>query len=825
MKKAVFLILALLVPGSLLAALMTADGDPVQGLSDNIILDIISHQNGIWVRNNEGISYTDDNGVNWYYYDSTNGLISNSAAAIFSSGERLWVSLLPPEGEPDGNYLAWTEDDGYTWDTVMVDTAYVYTNPVFDIDGFDSLVVFASKVGGLFASFDTGQTWRNIYYSIADSLYKNSDIQYTNHYFSVVVDTFHQDSTLIWAGTANGLFRYTYAADYAKPSSNYIFSLTHANGYIYICGDSGLSRFRFQDGFEVFFSSFESSGLPGTAVTAAHYHDGRLMVGTLDSLGGEGTGLAISDDNGETFHTGYTGLDDMFGENKYAVEMVSVDDCIFLAGYEAGLFKSIDDGNSWEKVPLDPGVDSKLNIVHSLAEDSAYLWVGTDSGLVRLLLDLDNDAAIVEDTNIYFGDTEYTGARSYKVRVQHHYGDDDIVDSTTVWTILHPLDEEVGEYAVFYSWDYGANWTTNTSYIVGPKHYDIAFLGSSVYITGNGAFRFAQNRYNWFTKPGNEISDSSGRTFQTFEGLAMTDIEIINDTFYVASEHGLAISPPGSYYWSVIVADSDPYHYYTVNRYMDAEDTGGLAGTFVIALDIQNIAGGDNLIWASSRVGANSAGSDGIAVSALDGLSWEVKYTGSPCWNMDFYESSVFAASDAGLLFSADEGDTWDTLAISGMLINYPRPVEFDIEPGKGVYSVLVYSDTLWVGTEEGLASIPVDSLGQDIWRINRVYDPSQDVYAYPVPFSPYDDISRVTFHYPVPQDAEATIEVFDFAMNLVKKVIDGQWKPGGEDIISSVDRWDGKNDMGDYVAAGIYYFKITLSTGEEYWGKLAVSP
>jgi len=137
----------------------------------------------------------------------------------------------------------------------------------------------------------------------------------------------------------------------------------------------------------------------------------------------------------------------------------------------------------------------------------------------------------------------------------------------------------------------------------------------------------------------------------------------------------------------------------------------------------------------------------------------------------------------------------------------------------------MVDGDTLWVGTDKGAASLDIsniDDLFLDNWSIYRVYDAGDEAYAYPVPYSPYGSSEKLTFHYPVPQPANVTIEIYDFAMNLVKTVINSEPKMDG---VASTDQWDGTNGWGKIVAVGIYYFKVSLSTGETYWGKLAIMP
>ncbi len=830
MNKKIFFIICLsvialigIVPISAFGAAFELLDDPWIGFPDNTVIDFTFHNNRVWCITGSGVSFTGDNGLNWQFYDISNGLFSHDIASIHSNGSRLWLGMVSPENPDSGNYLAFTDDDGFTWEMLLIDSAYDYTNPIFDITGSDSLLFFTSMVSGLFGSFDGGETWRNIYYSIRDSILRDDLNQHTNHYFAAAVDTFHSDSIVVWGGTANGVMRYVYAPEYARLNSNNITNLASGAGFVFICGDSGLTTLDFVNSTENFSSTLVADGLPGMAVSSAFYINDRLFVGTLDSLDGEGSGLGISDDSGFTFHTTYTGLDDLTGSNKYPVDFISAGDVVFMAGYEGGLYKTIDTGNSWTAIALDADPTSGRNIVHSLDADSAYLWVGTDSGLVRLTLDLDNDAAIVDDTNIVFTDTPATGGRAYKVGVQKYYGDDDIYDSTAVWTILHPLDTAVGIYSVFYYSNSAAVWAPDNTKN-GLQMFDFEFVDSMIYMVGHNNITISANRFTWLVITGSGISDSTDQSYANFSNMNINAIEIINDTIYLGAEHGLAISPAGSLSWKIFLSDLNPQHYSSVNRYTFADS---LTGDFTNAMAIQ--ATGQQL-WASTHPGPAYTGANGITTISLDGKTVEKKYIGSRVWNFAFDNQNVFAASDAGLLFSSNDGALWDTLEIRGNVATYSNQEPFNLNYVP-VYGVMVENNNLWIGTDQGAGKISLADLylGLDNWEIYR--DSVSGIFAYPVPFSPYgfedgvaDDDSRLLkFNYMLTEPGNVTIEVFDFAMNLVKTVTESEFRTAGSFSVS--DSWDGRNEWGKIVAVGMYYFKISLSTGEIYWGKLAIMP
>ena len=109
-------------------------------------------------------------------------------------------------------------------------------------------------------------------------------------------------------------------------------------------------------------------------------------------------------------------------------------------------------------------------------------------------------------------------------------------------------------------------------------------------------------------------------------------------------------------------------------------------------------------------------------------------------------------------------------------------------------------------------------------WAITRIFKETEsedEVFAAPVPYSPINFNGRLSVHYHVTNSSDVTVEIYDFSMNLVKRLADGKPRSGGSDYFES---WDGYNDRGDMAATGIYYIKVSFSTGEEKWGRLAIT-
>jgi len=852
-RNTLILLLVLLAPAALATVVMKTFDEPYEdrGLSDNAITDIVYHKGAIWLTTGEGVSFTRDGGATWQIYNSTNGLVSNGISAIYSEGDdigdRLWLATLhridvggQSVGFADG--LTFTEDEGFTFDTIMPrglvnPGLYGPDHEVYDINGADSIIFATSKAGGLLGSFDYGETWIEFFATAADSVEDaaNTAPSLSARYFSVLVDTLHTDSVVVWAGSAGGLKRMVWIEPQIKPSSNYISDVLVTDSGIFACGDSGLTRLTYEGSKEIYHSAFTSDGLPGLGTSAVYLLGDRLLVGTFDSLNGSGTGLAVSEDFGLTFTKVNDPVLDLEEADKYPREFAEFDDKLYMAAFKGGLYRTLDTGTTWEKITLDtlePTISSGRNIAHSLAPDTLYnrLWVGTDSGLVALY----PDAVGGFDSLQYFVFTEddTSGARSYRVRMQEIRDtlDDHLID-VRYWSINHPLTDD-GSYAVYISLDSGQIWTTrvevgsNLVFAVGPPdtpYYDIDFLNYYVALSGENFFneRLGTDFY-WGGRPGSLIRDSSN-IYNNLGDVDLLDFDIIDSSLYVGSGgKGFAISPP-SMRWRVINANTNSIRQDSARVITSAQLSGG----WIPSMNLQVLPEGEPLIWVHSRP-TGGAEYSGVQYSELNGKEWTRVDSGSTIWNFEFYDSLVFMATSGGLRFSEDLGENWIDAEISGTLVtSNPQQDNVTIDPSEWVVSVKVIEDELWVGTTIGAARVPLadflaypENANWDLYRVLL----DEETFAYPVPFSPINQ-GQLYFNFPMKESGTVTLQIYDFAMNLVKTVVDNDYREGGPEATYSTDTWDGRNGRGDIVAAGIYYFKVEYSTGGVNWGKLAIIP
>ena len=138
---------------------------------------------------------------------------------------------------------------------------------------------------------------------------------------------------------------------------------------------------------------------------------------------------------------------------------------------------------------------------------------------------------------------------------------------------------------------------------------------------------------------------------------------------------------------------------------------------------------------------------------------------------------------------------------------------------GSDFYAVETVGSVIWAGGADG--TVRTGDGGQT-WNVYRSQLYADDNFAYPSPFSPAASTRKgTTIHYKPPQTTEVTIKIYDFNLDLVRTIIEGATRTGG--VEADNDIWFGKNDKGEFVANGIYFYNIKLGTGEDWWGKVAV--
>ncbi len=114
--------------------------------------------------------------------------------------------------------------------------------------------------------------------------------------------------------------------------------------------------------------------------------------------------------------------------------------------------------------------------------------------------------------------------------------------------------------------------------------------------------------------------------------------------------------------------------------------------------------------------------------------------------------------------------------------------------------------------SEEGNFTIDV------VWSLNYAVnpEPSQNNYDISVYPNPFNQTNEISFTLSVPQDVK--IEVFNIRGQKIATLTDEDYAIGSHSIT-----WDGKNEIGKYVANGTYFYKIYFDKGDTILRKVNI--
>jgi len=334
--------------------------------------------------------------------------------------------------------------------------------------------------------------------------------------------------------------------------------------------------------------------------------------------------------------------------------------------------------------------------------------------------------------------------------------------------------------------------------------YDIAISRDHVWIAsfGGGLRRSAVEDPDaaW------EVVTVDGLPFAALDHLSHRAFSVHYDgqTVWVGTAGGIHKSTDEGENWTTFTHQNQPH---------------GISGNFVVALKSQKTASRD-LLWAATVNALGESEYRAVSVTEDGGLTWRVVLPGVFAHNFAVDDSIVYAATDEGLYKSIDAGATWAVF-----------PEYRAAATGRRLYATGVHTAAadgesgLWVGTSDGLAYSP-DGFE---WRIFQAYmSPGEDgtpaTYAFPNPFSPLrhnraGDDGHVRFQYRLVRDAAVTVRIYDFGMKRVRSLIEQAFRPPGD----HAEAWNGRNDLGDMVANGVYFYRIDIPGRPPLWGKVMV--
>jgi len=389
------------------------------------------------------------------------------------------------------------------------------------------------------------------------------------------------------------------------------------------------------------------------------------------------------------------------------------------------------------------------------------------------------------------------------------------------------------------SFDHGYTWKHIPMSIVFPDRakipgywtftYDIVLSEGTLWcpVTLGFLVKSEDLGENWT----NILPDSTELDFSNYNHYAQC-VDVYGDTVWVGTSKGMNVSFDRGETWN-----GD-------NRFFWPEDGSGdpsdqWPGNYCISVE-HKVVDGKTHVWVGSEP-FFGLGVYGICHTDDNGKTWEYKTTSYNACNFAFghddasspavSDSTVFAASDSGLVVSYDLGENWSVM-------NIRETDDIYWETRRGVFGVLVVDDTLWVSSSDGVAR--TDDWGEN-WKIfkglsrvktldtgirnvglSTMFDDSK-TYAFPNPFSPKrqnQDYNHIKVQYALTKDVRISISILDYSGRVIKKLISDEFRSGGRDY---QETWDGRDSNNAIVPNGVYFYIIKTHKGDSARGKIMV--
>lgn len=814
---------------------------PDSGLLNNSFIDIIYNDDTIWAASGHGLSYSPDLGRTWYTLttETNPGLASDQPSGLFGRPGQIWVGgshTEPYQGVnyPFGDGISLSTDGGGTWETFTPSEASNFGKLVYDLTGADSSIYAACFYGGFIVKHGSDTTWTHLFFSPVDSAdwaFDEWPDLNSGRYYSCVADTTHADSLIVYGGSASGINKFYYLPKRVKLGGEKIYGIVSAGGFIYLATDGGVTQI--DTLLNTFYSTDHTNGLPDDLVEHVAVYGNRLWAAVFDPVDSSGLGLYYRDNPASEWTEiaqDTTGPPDFWSQNAaglftgpasgiydFGMRDDSAQSVLYAAAGDSGLYRTTDTGTTWERFYIDPADSAQTsprNQVYSIDVTPDSIFLGTKAGMVVAAYTV--PFTITFDTVVTFPEDDSSG--SFVSFVRHHDSD----SASFTWVGVEPQTPSGNSSVMFLDPD-TVNSIRVTHMLTGGPGFTLKLYGA--YLTENltslatsiGLFRCLNYPTQVSLSKYTVADPTSGHTLDSYDFLA---VNTINGRLFTGTTGGFGYRV-ASNEWRIFTANTNPLaHDLAVGlRYENV----GLPGDWVVALGLQTMTvppeDTSAVLWAGCRrVPDTTAQINAVGFSTDYGATWNTVLPNVQAWNFAFDPGgTAYVAASEGLYSAPPPWDTWTREALID-------PVTADtIAANTEVYAVEVVDSVLFVGTELGLA---IKHLNPDSnWAITRVFAPTSDneeVYAAPVPYSPLNNNGRLSLHYHVDESADVTVKIYDFAMNLVRVVAENRYRAGGSDYFET---WDGYNGRGDMVATGFYYFKVSYSTGQVRWGRLAIIP
>ncbi len=659
---------------------------------------------------------------------------------------------------------------------------------VQDIKQVDDSLYLGTDAG-LFKSPDLGETWELIFSSVSGFLtsvvidYRNPATIYISFYLggagafsnngifksenygktwrqvndglvsvnvtNVVMS--NHDPNKLYATTTDGIYKTTDGGEsgWIKISNN-LPQIT----FTCIRIDENDPNVIYAGSFNGVFKSADD-GIHWKNITGENFKSRFILPNSICKIGnkllvGTQIGFYITDNDGKSWQEKNNGL-----ENLCIHSVFAKNESEFYLGTAEGFYKSSEGGDNWQRLCdglNGAGISSlaidNLGAVY-IGFENAGIYKSTNRGNSWVAMNSDLGSCFVNEIKISSKNTIFMSA-------------------------VMPFDSLLLESpeTVVKSEDSGLTWVRAdsgvrdswvTALALDPSDSNILFAGTS-----DGIFKSVDGGNYWFR------SDSGLAEWKFIGSLAIDPQN--SQTIYAGTSggsayrtHGIYKSTNGGSSWQLFSAGLPTNQFYSIDD--------------IVINPIKT-----STVYACF-------GRFGVYKTKNSGEWWEPKNNG--IYNTVIY-SVVIDPSDTNIVYAAgekiflstDAGDTWQEI-MDGVPENFGFVQEIRVDPNDPRY---VYAATYGSGV---LRLFRQNSgVNEDVQIIPETFALKQN---YPNPFNP-----ETRIEYSVAMSEHILLQIFNQRGQLIRTLVNEVQSPG-----SYMKIWDGKDDLGNNVASGIYLYRL----------------
>lgn len=260
-------------------------------------------------------------------------------------------------------------------------------------------------------------------------------------------------------------------------------------------------------------------------------------------------------------------------------------------------------------------------------------------------------------------------------------------------------------------------------------------------------------------------------------------------------------------------------------KYNHKNQDDPISGNFVVAMNYSKI---QNIIWASTWKAEDQDEFYGISFSDNGGLSWKTALRDEKVHNFGVDNTSgvVIATSSSGAFLNVAGMDRW---LLTGQIVD--KKTKLTLRTTHFYSAGFLGNESIWLGSTNGLViNTSPSHFWRDDWTILFASQPlenKEDTYAFPNPFSPRSEQVKIKYG-TGGKTVSATIRILNFNMNVVRTLVQNATRGNPYHSISStdsgvIDFWDGRDDAGNIVPNGVYFYRIDIDSGDPIFGKIMV--